>query len=124
MIATNTVIDFTIDMTPGASSEAGPVWVDFKVYDVVGWTVDKPPQPLYDRGNGEIFGVPVQFPGEAQIFCHGRIKWDGCCDLYFDEQDVVMLHGCCRRDMTRLGALMDVLYTTAAEIMNREEELA
>ncbi len=51
----------------------------------------------------------------AAVFLHGEIKWDGCSNWYFDEQDEVMLHFCGRHRVTAIWRLMDRMYDIAAE---------
>ncbi len=117
--------DFTIVMTAGEENEGGPVWVDFEVYDIIGHGGPKFDEPCYHAAgytnSNEI--VEVASSAVAQVFCHGHIKWDGCCDVYFDEQDGTMLHGCSRKDMTRIGKLFDALYDAALVLMPDREDL-
>jgi hypothetical protein len=61
-------------------------------------------------------GVTDDFD-DANVFLSGRIKWDGCADMKFDEQETVMLHFCGRNDVANLGALLPRLYDLAAELM-------
>jgi len=42
----------------------------------------------------------------AEMYAHGHVKWDGCSNWYFDEQDRCMLHGCCRQDILRYGVIL------------------
>ena len=116
-------IDFTVVMTAGAENEGGPVWVDFKVYDIVGRGGPKFDEPCYHADGYINSNEIVETTELAQVFCHGTIKWDGCCDVYFDEQDSTMLHGCGRKDLTRIGKLFDVLYDMALQLMPDREDL-
>ena len=52
---------------------------------------------------------------ESEVYLHGIVKWDGCSNWHFDEQDRVMLHGCSREDLTNLGELMAKCWDYAKE---------
>ena len=54
---------------------------------------------------------------EAQVFLSGSIKWDGCSNLRFDEQDHVMLHFCSRDEAVAVGTLLGRLYDMAKELI-------
>ena len=43
---------------------------------------------------------------DADVYLHGSVKWDGCSNWYFDQQDRVMLHGCSRADLVNIGEVM------------------
>lgn len=53
----------------------------------------------------------------AQVYLHGGIKWDGCSNWSFDEQERCMLHFCGRRSIRQLTVLFDRLYDLAAELI-------
>lgn len=42
---------------------------------------------------------------DAQVFAYGRVKWDGCSDWYFDEQEK-MIHGCSRQELIQIGEVL------------------
>lgn len=52
---------------------------------------------------------------KAQVYLSGEVKWDGCANLQFDEQDNVMLHFCGVEDVRKIGALLERLYEIAAK---------
>jgi hypothetical protein len=52
----------------------------------------------------------------AEVFLHGEVKWDGCSNWHFDEQERVMLHGCSRDDLTKIGAIMAACWDWTAEL--------
>lgn len=56
---------------------------------------------------------------EAEVYLHGRVKWDGCSDWHFDEQDRVALHGCSRKDLLALGEVMAACWDLAKEYCPR-----
>jgi hypothetical protein len=47
-------------------------------------------------------------------YLHGNVKWDGCSNWHFDAQDFVMLHGCCREDLQRIGDIMALCWDFTA----------
>lgn len=59
-----------------------------------------------------LFGEDYQ-PAHAlvmPVYASGTLKWDGCVDLYFDEQDDCMLHFCGAEAEPLLGRMMTALY--------------
>lgn len=49
---------------------------------------------------------PVEDINQADRFLHGSVKWDGCSNWYFDQQDRCMLHGCSQQDLLDIGEVM------------------
>ena len=94
--------------------------VEFKVYEIEGWRKGQTPGvfdvPLWHRDGASTYPDTVDTLEEASLYLHGSVKWDGCSNWYFDEQDSVMLHGCCRRDVLRLGEVMAMCWDWAADI--------
>jgi hypothetical protein len=52
----------------------------------------------------------------ADTYLSGSVKWDGCSNWSFDEQDRGMLHFCAKQDAIALGTLMGYLYDWAKEL--------
>lgn len=52
---------------------------------------------------------------DIQPYLHGFVKWDGCSNWHFDEQDKCMLHGCERGDIQRFGDVMGRCWDHAKE---------
>lgn len=75
--------------------------VDYQIYDICGWM---------EGATKGVFDVPVWDDADrledAPVYLHGFVKWDGCSNWYFDEQDRVMLHGCGISDIQRFGDIM------------------
>ena len=78
--------------------------IEFVVYEIEGVT-DKG-QRLFHKKDSPTNPDPVETMDEADVYLHGSVKWDGCSNWYFDEQNRVMLHGCSREDLTNLGEVM------------------
>ena len=57
------------------------------------------------EGSWAPYEFEVDLPQE-DLYLHGSVKWDGCSNWHFDEQDRVMLHGCDRKDLLNIGEVM------------------
>lgn len=89
---------FTVVATPHSHR------VEYVIYDCVGYTEDG--KPLWSHKKPECCSDLVDCVSDAAIYLHGSVKWDGCSNWHFDEQDRVMLHGCSREHLLRLGEVM------------------
>lgn len=94
-------------------------FMEFAAYSCVGVGDAR----YYDRAGAGCSSDITEDVADAQVFLRGSIKWDGCCNIRFDEQDEHMLHFCGRGDAARVGKLIDRLYDIAAEIPAWDEEL-
>ena len=93
------------------------VHVDFKVYEIYGevFNMGEKVGILNYHGNNGEFTPDID---KAKLYLHGTIKWDGCSDWWFDEQERrVMLHFCGRRDMRTLGLLFDMMYEMMPDLL-------
>lgn len=91
--------------------------VNFKVYHISGLrdgiTVGWPPIGSVCGGDW------TDNIDNAEVYLHGRVKWDGCSDWHFDEQDRVMLHQCDRSGLVEMGEIMAICWDLAKrEIAN------
>lgn len=77
----------------------------FEVYQIQGVCEDG--QVLWIKKGAVSLPDPVESIDDAEIFLHGSIKWDGCSNWHFDEQDRIMIHGCSVDDMTNVGVLFE-----------------
>lgn len=77
--------------------------VDYIIYDIQAET--ETGEPLFPK-KGLSYFEPTPSIDESSPYLHGSVKWDGCSNWYFDEQDDVMLHGCERSHLTRFGEIM------------------
>jgi hypothetical protein len=73
------------------------------------------PDPVYRSDFPDVLSALAQ----AEIYLHGSVKWDGCSNWHFDEQDRNMLHGCSRRGVQRLGDVMALCWDWSAELCQR-----
>ena len=93
--------------------------MDFKVYPISAVNDDGAYE--YRRKDADC-GMDFSQNGleDAQVFVHGNIKWDGCSNLWFDEQDTgTMLHFCGRSSIDDFRELMKRLYDLAAEVIHK-----
>jgi hypothetical protein len=87
--------------------------VEFKAYQVTG--VD-------GNGGAPLFGDMSNATtnlSEAPVFIHGSVKWDGCSNWHFDEQDKAMLHFCGPEDAAEVGQLLARMYEIARELLGK-----
>lgn len=94
--------------------------MSFTCYECVGEllesVVDGTPSAVrfsYNRRDYDSLPDPVEDIAEAQPFVTGRIDWQGCMNVRFDEQGEILLHFCGRDDAARVGRLFDRLFDLA-----------
>jgi hypothetical protein len=81
-------------------------YVEYKVYAIEGIGGESGEQSLWHKNGDPCSPSPVETLEEAEVFLHGSVKWDGCSNWYFDEQDRVMIHGCERDHLANIGEVM------------------
>lgn len=86
---------------------------DFKVCKII----SLPDQPLAFELAGDNCCTPTPDLGKAQVYLHGSVKWDGCSNWHFDDQESAMLHFCDREALGNVGALLQRLYDWAGELI-------
>lgn len=91
--------------------------LDFTCYEVVGQELNGQPGWVFNRNEWETLPDLVSDYREAQPFLSGAIKWDGCANVKFDEQDSTMLHFCGRDDAAKIGKLFNALYDLAEKLI-------
>ncbi len=96
------------------------VVLSFEVFQITGrtgqgWDVPEG-TALYQKFGGQT-DEDVTNLAEADSWLSGSIKWDGCSDWYFNEQDHVMLHFCGLKAATAIGRLMGRMYDIASSRM-------
>jgi hypothetical protein len=87
--------------------------LEFKCYEQTAKNMDG--TPCYQRRGAMSSPDFVDSIHEAEVFLSGSIKWDGCANVRFDEQDEVMLHFCGQDETDKIGLLFAKLYALAAE---------
>lgn len=72
-----------------------------------------------DAQEEEVYDITKSTP-----YMSGHIKWDGCSNIQFDEQNNAMLHFCGKTDATNIGVLIARLYDLASKsIPNADKDL-
>jgi hypothetical protein len=89
------------------------VRVEFAVYDHECHNMNG--EPMFVKWDATGHPDPVDTIFEARPYLHGEVKWDGCSNWHFDEQDIVMLHGCTRGSVERIGKVLAACWDIAAE---------
>ena len=93
--------------------------VDYRVYEIVGTRADG--RPLWQDATASHGPAPIETLEKAELFLHGFVKWDGCSNWHFDAQDSLMLHGCSREDLTRLGEIMAQCWDWTRDLCSKFE---
>lgn len=89
--------------------------VEFKIYDMI--EVGSDGKNFSWPRIGAEHGMDVVTRLEwAEVYLSGSVKWDGCSNWHFDEQDRCMLHACSREGLLRLGEVMALCWDWTAEL--------
>lgn len=94
--------------------EPGTHYMVFECYELVFYHDCLPHYHVKDYTCGTDVTSDLE---KAQIYLSGQIKWDGCADLYFDEQENAALHFCGIKDARRISCLIERLYEIAKELI-------
>ena len=78
--------------------------MEFKVVSIMGTDLDS--NVTY---YGEDCAVTEEDPHKVKSWMHGGLKWDGCINWQFTDEEV-MVHFCGRADAARLGRVLDLIY--------------
>lgn len=93
--------------------------VRFEIYTIVSTDING---TVFWQRRGACSSLnPVNRLDEAELYLHGHVKWDGCSNWYFDEQDRVMLHCCGLNDIENIGKVMKRCWKWAGEFMTHWE---
>jgi hypothetical protein len=86
--------------------------LDFKVYKIVAWSGENYKVPVYENWDPKHVSVPnyVETIEEASCFIDGFLKWDGCCNFRFPENEVAYLHTCTKQEAGDIGRLLEFVY--------------
>lgn len=94
-------------------------YVEYFIYDIVGFEDDNADKPLWQRAGSHTSPDCVETLDQAEVYLSGSIKWDGCSNWKFDEQDRCMLHACDREGLLRYGLVMALCWDWMDEICPR-----
>lgn len=104
---------------PGQHTSSQEVtWIDFEAYEVAGRDSVRDGDLRYPKWEGSLL-TSSETPTDR--FAHGDLRWDGCSNIAFDEQERAMLHSCGRDHAARLGRLLDAIYDLGREHMDHWE---
>lgn len=98
------VAERTLELARGdfvANVKVFDYYVEFILYDIIRRNGDIPVLRRSDTEHEE-----TEIASEAEIYMHGSVKWDGCSNWHFDEQERCMLHACEREELSRFGNAM------------------
>lgn len=109
-------LEFVVVATPSTHH------ISFKIYHVEGWQEtnegsDVWNRPLFHKADSPTSPDPVDKMEDAEVYLHGDVKWDGCSNWIFDEQERCMLHGCRRKDVQRFGDILSACWDWAKELL-------
>lgn len=122
-IATQRIVKNAIDLDFTIVAELHPngIVASFTIYDIACFSEGGTPGvynvPEWTRKGSDDSMNSTSVIEEAEIYLHGCVKWDGCSDWHFDEQDRCMLHGCTRGDIQRFGDVMALCWDWAKELI-------
>lgn len=92
-------LNFTVVATPDEYH------VDYTIYEHEG--IETNGNVLFHRKGSLHSPDPVENIDDSEAYISGSVKWDGCSNWNFDEQDRgVMLHGCTKEDVVNLGLIL------------------
>jgi hypothetical protein len=92
-------------------------YVEFLVYNIDYWEERlEGDVPFWHRAEAPCTPDGVPSLEAAEAYLSGSVKWDGCSNWHFDEQDRCMLHGCSREHLVRFGEMMAFCWDWAAEL--------
>lgn len=83
-------------------------YVDYFVYAIQGITLEG--DPLWKEINTENSSNLTDSLEKAEIYLYGTVKYDGCSNWYFAEQDRALLHGCDKQDLENLGKILGICW--------------
>lgn len=91
----------------------GPYWLEWRAVECCGYDAHDPTKRYYG-----MLADDCRDPERAPTYAHGSIKWDGCINMAFDEQNDCMLHFCGTKDAKRtMNELFDMLHSVSMQLM-------
>ena len=93
-------------------------YCEFKCYEAYG-DFDEPNGIYYDITDSASTPNPTDDLDKAQVYLSGTVKWDGCSNLDFDINEGCAIHFCGRKDISKVGKLLERLYDLAAQLIPR-----
>ena len=91
---------------------------DFEVFKIVS---GDSAEVAWQKAGEDVEPIPVEYLDEAECFLSGHVKWDGCSNWNFDEQEKVSIHFCSVQQAMNIGVLFERLYRMAKELLPNYE---
>lgn len=96
-------------------------YVEYRIYEVAGLGYDDTGNlTVADWTRAGALSTPdsVDNLEEAQLFAHGRVKWDGCSDFVLDEMTSGdAMHHCNRKGLENIGKVLAACWDWTAELI-------
>jgi len=92
--------------------------VEYRIYEVAGHS-HPDGLPVYERAKGVGPSGFTTSIDNADVYAHGHVKWDGCSNWYFDEQERGMLHECMRDGLLNIGKVLAACWDWTAVLCPR-----
>ncbi len=110
------------DINFTAICNENPYYMGFKLYQITGMEVSttdpkKFDIPHYQCKNARTNSDTTTDIEKAQVYVSGGLKWDGCCNFRFDEQENCMLHTCGKKGMTDIGKALERVHDLGSELI-------
>ena len=93
-----------------------PAAIDFKLCKIMGTSNGN---PIWSHKD-DVFHTTDNLEN-AHVYLEGFIKWDGCSDWRFLEQEIIMLHFCSLKEMQNIGHVFTRCWTMAEDLLPRFE---
>lgn len=108
-------IRYSVVMT---EKKEGQCFVEFTTHELAG--SDETGSMLFYRKGAKSNATEEEIDdiNEAEIYLEGSVKWDGCSNMVFREQERVMLHFCEKKEAQNIGVLMGYIYDMAEELIS------
>lgn len=100
---------YTLLTRPGNVNMGDVYAIDFELFELFGEAADG--RPLYRSGEAVVENVLG-----ADRYAYGDLRWDGCMNLAFDDQDA-MLHFCGPWGLDSLNEALQAVYEKGLELM-------
>lgn len=108
------------DLGYTAVAEVHDYSVAYKLYEISGEYEDG--TVCWPREGSTSNMDAVDDLGAAEVYFSGSVKWDGCSDWWFDEQERgVMLHACNKYNLLAIGEAMGRCWEWTLELLPKAD---
>lgn len=99
----------------------GETWLDFEVITIMGYRENpdthKFDVPMYEKFDEVRCDVEAKTLDEAEVFCTGSIKWDGCSNIHYPAIEKCAQHLCGRDCWVKFSTLILRIFDTLAPMI-------